>query len=151
MAGATAAFGERPPLGWPTKIAYSLGAVSQAVKTRVISVFLLLYYNQIVGLDAALVSTLIMVTVIFDALVDPAVGQASDNFKSKLGRRHPFMYAAALPAALLFYMLWNPPTGWSPKTHHTFAFRKDRDLPALDVFRKILAEEKQAREKRTRG
>jgi len=52
----------------------------------------------------------------------------------------------ALPGLTL-----KPLTGWSPKIEHTFAFRKDRDLPALETFRKILAEEKQAREKRSRS
>src|SRR5690606_277508 len=128
------AAGERPPLGWPTKIAYSLGAVSQAMKTRLIAVFLLLYYNQVVGLDAAVVSTLIMVSVMFDAVVDPLVGQASDNFRSRLGRRHPFMYAAAVPAALLFYMLWNPPTGWGPAITTGYFFVVLIALKFFDTF-----------------
>ena len=36
---------------------------------------------------------------------------ASDGFHSRLGRRHPFMYAAALPMAAAFYLLFNPPAG----------------------------------------
>ena len=41
------------------------------------------------------------------------LNQISDNFKSRLGRRHPFMYAAALPVSIAFFMLWNPPQGLS--------------------------------------
>jgi len=45
-------------------------------------------------------------------------------------------------------LVLKPLSGWIPKAEHTFAFRKDRELHALDVFRSILAEEKKAREKR---
>ncbi|CAE7404795.1 unnamed protein product [Symbiodinium microadriaticum] len=31
--------------------------------------------------------------------------------KSRLGRRHPLIYGAALPIALLYYAVWSPPTG----------------------------------------
>ncbi len=36
-------------------------------------------------------------------------GSLSDNWRSRLGRRHPFMYMAALPLAISFFMLFNPP------------------------------------------
>jgi len=42
------------------------------------------------------------------------VGQVSDNWRSRWGRRHPFMYAAALPVAISYLLLWNPPD-WSPQ------------------------------------
>jgi glycoside/pentoside/hexuronide:cation symporter, GPH family len=40
------------------------------------------------------------------------IGQASDRLHSPWGRRHPFMYAAALPVALSYAAIWNPPH-WS--------------------------------------
>ena len=46
---------------------------------------------------------------IFDAISDPVIGQMSDNWRSRWGRRHPFMYAAALPVAITYGLLWNPP------------------------------------------
>ena len=30
--------------------------------------------------------------------------------KSRLGRRHPYMYAALIPVPIFFVLLWNPPT-----------------------------------------
>jgi Na+/melibiose symporter-like transporter len=46
-----------------------------------------------------------------DALSDPLIGYLSDNTRSRWGRRHPFMYAAAIPAAVAYYFVWNPPAG----------------------------------------
>ncbi len=95
-----------------TRILYGAGGAASAIKQRGLSTFLLLFYNQVVGLPPQMVSTAIMFALIFDAFVDPLVGQVSDNFRSKWGRRHPFMYIAALPVAVGFFFIWNPPAGW---------------------------------------
>jgi len=63
----------------------------------------------VIGLRADLVSLGILIALVFDAVSDPMVGYISDNFHSKLGRRHPFMYAAGLPVAVAYYFLWAPP------------------------------------------
>ena len=110
---ATSFVGERPPVGLPTKLLYGLGSVANAIKARGLSTFLLIFYNQVVGLPPQMVSTAIFIALIFDAFCDPLVGQISDNFRSPWGRRHPFMYAAAIPVSVAFFLIWNPPSGWS--------------------------------------
>ena len=44
--------------------------------------------------------------------VIPIVGQISDNLRTRWGRRHPFMYLSAIPVAVSYLLLWNPPN-WS--------------------------------------
>jgi GPH family glycoside/pentoside/hexuronide:cation symporter len=83
--------------------------VSFGVEDNGLSYMLLLFYNQVVGLAAPLVGLALMVALVIDAFVDPLIGQVSDNFRSRFGRRHPFMYAAALPLAVSYLALWNPP------------------------------------------
>ena len=53
-----------------------------------------------------------MIALIVDGFSDPLIGHISDRFHSRLGRRHFFMYLSALPCALVYYLLWNPPAGW---------------------------------------
>jgi GPH family glycoside/pentoside/hexuronide:cation symporter len=98
-----------PPLDLRTKLFYGFGSVSFGVKDNGFSYMLLLYYNQVVGLAAPLVGLALMVALVVDAVVDPLIGQVSDNLRTRLGRRHPFMYAAALPVAVSYLALWNPP------------------------------------------
>ena len=112
----TAVSSEIPPLSLPTKLLYALGAVANAVKGRGLATFLMIFYNQVVGLPPATVAGVLMVALIFDAFVDPLVGQVSDNFRSRWGRRHPFMYLAALPVSVAYFLLWNPPEGWSDQS-----------------------------------
>jgi GPH family glycoside/pentoside/hexuronide:cation symporter len=105
--GATA---RRPPLPrGRTKLFYALGAIAFGVKDNGFGVFLLLYYNQVLGLPAALAGTALLVALFVDAFIDPLVGHLSDNLHSRWGRRHPFMYAAAVPVAVAYALLWNPP------------------------------------------
>ena len=92
-----------------TKVLYALGAIAFGVKDNGFTVFLLLYYNQVLGLPSGLAGVALMVALSLDALVDPVVGYLSDNLHSRWGRRHPFMYAAALPVAVAYALLWNPP------------------------------------------
>jgi GPH family glycoside/pentoside/hexuronide:cation symporter len=99
-----------PGLG--TKLLYGLGSVAFGTKDAGFSTFLLIFYNQVLGVSATLVSFAIMIALIADAVFDPIIGEISDNWRSRLGRRHPFMYGAAVPVAVLYFMLWNPPH-WS--------------------------------------
>ncbi|MBD3744597.1 MAG: MFS transporter [Sphingopyxis terrae] len=105
-------------MGWPTLILYGFGACSAGIKSRALSSFLLIFYNQAVGMTPAAVALAISIITVFDAIVDPLTGQVSDNFRSRWGRRHPFMYAAPIPLAAGFFMLWNPPA-WVP---HDYLF-----------------------------
>ncbi|WP_416908063.1 MAG: MFS transporter [Polymorphobacter sp.] len=114
--GATAAkppAGAVPPLGRWTKLAFGLGAVAPGVATGAFEFFLLIFYSQVVGLDARLVGLAILIALVCDAISDPIVGYWSDNFHSRWGRRHPMMYASAIPVALSFFLLWSPPQGAS--------------------------------------
>lgn len=46
---------------------------------------------------------------IFDAVTDPLVGNWSDNCRSRLGRRIPFLRAAAVPLGLATLLIFFPP------------------------------------------
>ena len=98
-----------PRVGIGVKLAYGFGSIAYGIKDNGFSTLLLLFYNQVVGLRAELVGLAIMVALVLDAFIDPVIGHLSDHTRSKWGRRHPFMYAAAVPIGVLYLLLWNPP------------------------------------------
>lgn len=102
-----------PPVGIGTKLIYGFGSLAYGVKDVAFRAYILIFYNQVVGVSATTVSAAIFVALILDAVIDPAIGQWSDNFRSRFGRRHPFMYASAVPVAGTFLLVWLPPSGWS--------------------------------------
>jgi GPH family glycoside/pentoside/hexuronide:cation symporter len=104
--------GNLPPvrrLGRPTMLAYGFGAVAYGVKDFGFSTFLLFFFNQVMGLPAADVGLAILCALLLDAFIDPLIGSLSDRTQSRWGRRHPWMYAAAIPIAIGWLALWNPP------------------------------------------
>jgi len=102
-----------PPLSLATKLFYAVGSTATNLKLRALSTFLVIFYNQVVGLPPTMVGSILALALLLDAFLDPILGQISDNFRSRWGRRHPFMLAAAAPYAICFFLLWNPPIGWS--------------------------------------
>lgn len=104
---ATLPTGVAPPLNTRTRLFYGVGSIAFGVKDNGFAYFLQFFYTQVVGLPSATVGLAILIALILDAFIGPLVGQASDNLRTRWGRRHPFMYAAALPVALSYLLLWN--------------------------------------------
>jgi Na+/melibiose symporter-like transporter len=95
-----------------TKFAYGLGQVGEQVKNQGFNTFLFFYFTQVLGLSGSLAGTAILIALIFDAVTDPVAGSLSDNWKGSRGRRHPFMYAAAIPLGVTYVILFLPPVSF---------------------------------------
>src|ERR1700761_6516240 len=99
-----------PPLGFGSKAAYGLGALPAGILLTGIGAQVFSYYlNQVVGISPAWTGTLILVSLIIDAFLDPLIGQWSDNVRTRWGRRHPFMYVGAALMGISFFLLWHAP------------------------------------------
>jgi Na+/melibiose symporter-like transporter len=101
------------------KFAYASGNLETAIVTAA-GVTTLVYYNQLLGVPAALCGTAFLIASLVDAFVDPTVGAWSDSVRTRWGRRHPFMFAAAFLIPIAFFCLYMPPSGLSP--HGDFAW-----------------------------
>ena len=73
----------------------------------------MVFYNQVLGVDPWLCGVVFFVASVVDAVSDPLVGSWSDNFRSRWGRRHPFMLLSVTPLALAFYLMYAPPADLS--------------------------------------
>jgi glycoside/pentoside/hexuronide:cation symporter, GPH family len=100
-----------PPITRPQRLSYGFGAVANGIKNAAFSTYLLLFYNQVLGVPASIVSTAIALTLLVDAFADPFIGRWSDMTRSRIGRRHPFILGSALPTAFFFILAWFPPAG----------------------------------------
>ena len=96
-----------------SKLAFGVGQFAEGLKNTGFGLFILFYYNQVLELPGALAGAALFIALLFDAVTDPLAGSLSDKWQSRFGRRHPFMYASALPLALAFIGLFSPPEGLS--------------------------------------
>ena len=88
-----------------TQFFYGFGSMAVGIKNNLLGTFLLIYYNQVLGLDALTVSLAFGLALIIDAVSDPIIGIWSDRTNSKLGRRHPFLYFSIIPFSFAYYFL----------------------------------------------
>jgi len=86
-----------------------MGQLGEGFKNSSFETFLFFYYNQVLGLSGTLAGLATAIALVFDAVIDPMIGSFSDAHSGKWGRRHTFMYVAAIPFGLSFYYLFVPP------------------------------------------
>ncbi len=87
---------DAPHITTGTRWAYGSGGAAYGVLYNA-HFFVLIYYSQVLGLDPGLAGLAVGVGLVFDAITDPLIGYLSDSTRSRLGRRHPGLYASILP------------------------------------------------------
>ncbi len=92
-----------------TQIFYGSGSIAIGIKNNLLGTYLLIYYNQVLGLDAGIAALAMAIALAVDAVSDPLGGIWSDRIRTRWGRRHPFMYAALIPFAGSYYFLLADP------------------------------------------
>lgn len=92
-------------------VAFGSGEIAGSFKNVAWSVLLLFYYQQIVGVEAALVGLAIGIAILVDGVTDPLIGAFSDRIRSRWGRRHPLLLVSTIPLVVSFVLLFHPPQG----------------------------------------
>jgi GPH family glycoside/pentoside/hexuronide:cation symporter len=95
------------------KAGYSSGGMAYTLMGNVIGNLGNVVLNIGLGMNPFLVGLLLAIPRAIDALLDPLIGAWSDNFRSRWGRRKPFMVVGALGAGVFFIVLWWLPVGGS--------------------------------------
>lgn len=92
-----------------TRVLYGTGGAVYAVKEAAYTMFVLLFYTQVLGLSGTVTGVILSIALVFDGITDPLVGSWSDRLQSQYGRRHPFMVLSIIPLGLGFIGLFSPP------------------------------------------
>jgi glycoside/pentoside/hexuronide:cation symporter, GPH family len=92
-----------------TKLIYAAGTAAEAIIGSAFNFFNFFFYTNIMGVSGTLVGLGIGIALLFDAVSDPLIGAISDRWRSKLGRRHPFMFVAPVPVMICLFLIYSPP------------------------------------------
>ncbi len=95
---APSALASRVP--WREKLAFGAGGILDNFGNSGLKNIANPIFNLVLGVNPALVGVMISSARIWDAFVDPFVGSASDNARTRWGRRKPFIAAGAIGCAL---------------------------------------------------
>lgn len=96
-----------------TILTYGIGQLGLSMMGLAVYVHLAKFYTDVALLPPALVGLAVLLGRVGDAFVDPAMGFLSDSTHTRWGRRRPYVFLSALPAAACFYLLWTPPAAWT--------------------------------------
>ena len=88
---------------------YGAGMLVQDTLGLGLGTLLLFYLTVVCGLSGSAAGIALGLALVVDSFIDPLVGSISDNSRSRHGRRHPFMLAAAIPIAVGFGLLFSIP------------------------------------------
>ncbi|MCB1693168.1 MAG: MFS transporter [Pseudomonadales bacterium] len=100
---------DESPLSFKTKFSFGVGAIAELIALTSVGSFAMFYYNQVLGLSATLAGLAITMGLVLDGVTDPLMGSISDRTRSRLGRRHPYMFVAPIPVGISIFAVFNPP------------------------------------------
>jgi glycoside/pentoside/hexuronide:cation symporter, GPH family len=106
--GTAAPRGHRLPLR--RKVAYSAGQLVELVVSSMLNIFALFYVTAVCGLPGGLAGLALGVGLFIDAVLDPVIGSLSDGWRSRFGRRVPFMVVGIAPLVLTFNLIFALPS-----------------------------------------
>lgn len=85
-------------------IGYGLGEVGCQLSWYMINSYLNIFYTDVVGLSGAVISTIVLIARIWDAINDPMMGQIADRTNTRWGRFRPYLMFAP-PFLAIFNIL----------------------------------------------
>jgi GPH family glycoside/pentoside/hexuronide:cation symporter len=104
------------PLPLSISVGWGVGTLAVAALFNSVNVLLLRYLVDYVGIGAALAGSMMALSKLYDAIIDPVIGAASDRSRSKHGRRRPFVLVGGLMLAFAALILFNVPSGLTAST-----------------------------------
>lgn len=97
------------PFGWRDKIGYMFGDFGNDFTFILQSVFFMIFYTNVMGINPAHVGTLLFGARILDAFTDVGAGRLIDTMKpGKSGRFKPWLLRIAIPVALAGVLMFTP-------------------------------------------
>ena len=91
-------------------LGYTAGDMANNLAFALQSLFLLIYYTNVAGLDPAAIATMFLVVRVWDAVSDLVAGRLVDLTRSRWGKFRPYLLFASLPLLLMSVAVFSVPS-----------------------------------------
>ncbi len=99
-----------PRLGFSEKVGYGFGDLASNLFWQMFSIYIAKFYTDVFLLGAATMGTMMLVTRVADALIDPMIGTIADRTQTRWGHFRPYLVWMALPMALSAVLTFTTPS-----------------------------------------
>lgn len=103
------------------KIGYGFGDMASSMFWKLFGAYLMIFYTDVLGLPAAVVGTMFLITRIWDSAFDPIVGVVADRTHSRWGKFRPYLLWLAAPFGIIGVLTFVTPD-WSPTGKLVYAY-----------------------------
>lgn len=109
-------------LGWNDRLGYGIGNFGMAWVNGMMSAFLMKYLTDVSLVDAAVVSTIIAISKLFDGVSDLIMGRIVDGTRSKMGKARVWLIRMCIPMAISTILLFSVPSTMAPMVKYVYVF-----------------------------
>jgi GPH family glycoside/pentoside/hexuronide:cation symporter len=92
------------------KIGYGFGDMASSMFWKLFGTYLLFFYTDVLGISAAALGTMLLVSRIWDTVFDPVVGVIADRTSSRWGKFRPYLLYMALPFGAIGVLTFTVPS-----------------------------------------
>jgi glycoside/pentoside/hexuronide:cation symporter, GPH family len=91
------------------RIGYGVGDLASNLVWTMMLTYLIFFYTDIYGLNAAFVGTMMLAVRVWDAIITPVIGVISDRTTTRWGKFRPYLIFGAIPLALANIAMYTTP------------------------------------------
>lgn len=95
------------------KFFFALGDFHGGGAAMLLNVMYFKFLTDVMMIPAGISGTIVLVTKVWDAVIDPVIGVASDNTRTRWGRRRPAIFAGGFLIVAAFALLFMPVQGFA--------------------------------------
>ena len=106
---------------WWKKFLIGSGEFGENMSNAMFTTYISIFYTDIAGIAPALVTLIVWITKIWDAINDILVGVLADRTHTKLGRYRPWIILSAIPMVVVTFLSFLTNPGWSYGLRVAFA------------------------------
>ena len=91
-------------LSFRERLSYGLGTTGEQFPNFLIQTYLFFYFNVVVGLNAVVIGSIMLVARVWDAVNDPIMGAIADRTRSRWGSYRPWAFFGTIPMAVFLVL-----------------------------------------------
>ena len=91
------------------KLGYGFGDAASHIVFDNVMLYMMFFFTDVVGLSAAFVGTMFLLSRCFDAVADPIMGHIADRTRTRWGQFRPYILLGAIPFAIMCVLVYTVP------------------------------------------